>query len=178
MVSRPLTSCLLSVLVAIPLQLFTTTTALPNTEVFPASAPEAPKSDQLKQKDEPCDGNEDCSHGLCCVRPEINNGTICRPLSKENEECSTTTLEEHTAPAVPSCRSDDESKRVIEHKPPYDGRCPCMSGLECSFPSVRTKAAAEKEQSEEEEAPLGKCQAKTPKTPEQSPVGTARKERK
>uniref|UniRef100_A0A023G1F3 Putative secreted protein n=1 Tax=Amblyomma triste TaxID=251400 RepID=A0A023G1F3_AMBTT len=180
MVCRPLASCLLSVLVAFSLQLFTTTTALPNTEVLSASDSEAPKSDQPKQfqESEPCDGNEDCPAGFCCVRPNINNGTICLPLNTKGQECSITTLEEHSVPAVPSCRSDDGSKSVKEHKPPYDRKCPCTDDLECSFLGVEARAAAEKEQSEKEEAPLGNCQAKTPNTPEQIPAETARQERK
>ncbi|KAK8778892.1 hypothetical protein V5799_019773 [Amblyomma americanum] len=112
---------------------------------------------------DPCDGNEDCGAGKCCVRLDPNNGTVCQNLSSAGADCSATQLKEHSQTTTPlpppSCRSDDNSqaepKKNYTH--PYDVHCPCEANLKCIFPKSRALA----ESATEDNVLIGKCGKET-----------------
>uniref|UniRef100_A0A0C9SF31 Putative secreted protein n=1 Tax=Amblyomma americanum TaxID=6943 RepID=A0A0C9SF31_AMBAM len=118
-------------------------------------------SDEAKKESKvghPCDGNEECGLGMCCVRHNLDNGTVCEKLGELNAPCSETRLEEHTTPRpLPSCRSDESQKPKQNYTHPYDKHCPCEKPLTCNFPSPRTLASSAKE----DDVPTGTCGSKT-----------------
>uniref|UniRef100_A0A023G0A8 Putative secreted protein n=1 Tax=Amblyomma parvum TaxID=251391 RepID=A0A023G0A8_AMBPA len=90
---------------------------------------------------DPCDGNEECGSGKCCVRLHPENGTVCQNLSVANAPCAETRLKEHTTtalPPLPSCRADEEAQAKPNYTHPYDKHCPCEKHLTCNFPQTRT----------------------------------------
>uniref|UniRef100_A0A023FZB4 Putative secreted protein n=1 Tax=Amblyomma parvum TaxID=251391 RepID=A0A023FZB4_AMBPA len=105
---------------------------------------------------DPCDGNEDCGPGKCCVRLHPENGTVCRNLSLTNDPCSETQLKAHTPTTLtplPSCRSDEEAQAKPNYTHPYDKHCPCQMHLTCNFPQSRTLANS----ATEDDVPTGTC---------------------
>uniref|UniRef100_A0A023G2X4 Putative secreted protein n=1 Tax=Amblyomma parvum TaxID=251391 RepID=A0A023G2X4_AMBPA len=84
--------------------------------------------EQVPKVGDPCDGNEDCGPGKCCVRLFPENGTVCQNLSVAKAPCSETRLKEHTTtalPPLPSCRADEEAQAKPNYTHPYDKYCPC-----------------------------------------------------
>uniref|UniRef100_A0A023G2Z3 Putative secreted mucin n=1 Tax=Amblyomma triste TaxID=251400 RepID=A0A023G2Z3_AMBTT len=161
MASRLAGSCFLVMLTAFTLQQCIISTALPYNDGTVDSGATRKNTPQPKSENDPCDGNEDCGPGLCCVRPDIDNGTICFKLGSSSEECSNTQLQAATAPPAPACRADDDSTsvNVTTHSPPYDVKCPCAEGLDCLFSQIKSRSGSDQEQSVTS-TPLGKCETK------------------
>uniref|UniRef100_A0A224YM69 Ixodegrin B n=1 Tax=Rhipicephalus zambeziensis TaxID=60191 RepID=A0A224YM69_9ACAR len=85
-----------------------------------------------------CDGNDECGPELCCFRPNVTAGTVCGNLGEASQSCSNVTLEEHSPTQnanEPSCREDEEAEGTTAkpYSPPYNGACPCKTGLVCDF---------------------------------------------
>uniref|UniRef100_A0A023FDR6 Putative secreted protein n=1 Tax=Amblyomma cajennense TaxID=34607 RepID=A0A023FDR6_AMBCJ len=119
-------------------------------------------AEKVPKLGDPCDGNEECGLGMCCVRHYANNRTVCEKLSQLNDQCSETRLKEHThttVPPIPFCRVDDgaNEKPKQNYTHPYDKHCPCEHRLTCSFDAPKSL----EENATKDNVQIGKCVNKT-----------------
>lgn len=75
---------------------------------------------------EPCDNNEECGPGLCCVLYDFWEGSVCSVLGHLHESCSWLTMDELPEVAVPYCRKLSERSSV--YTSPYLRYCDCLAG--------------------------------------------------
>nr|XP_054920605.1 uncharacterized protein LOC129381619 [Dermacentor andersoni] len=150
--NKHLRTCMSTVLSAVIMLVYITTAQSLSVEAITTAT--EPKVGQS------CDGNQECGPKMCCVRFNDTDGTVCAPLSQEREQCSNATLVEDIQP---SCREDSElqAKAKQEYSPPYDKKCPCATGLECSFDNLQARDNDQQQDTEEKRpaVPLGVCKA-------------------
>lgn len=124
------------------------------------------KEVQPKGFGEPCDNNEECDAGLCCVLYDFWEGSVCSVLGHLHESCSRLTMDELPQVAVPYCRK--LSERSSFYTSPYLRYCDCRSEYNCIIdpsPQPRPRPSKYSPENEEErlqedmfnKIPLGRC---------------------